>query len=70
MTNRVKSYKMTGDDSGQVWIRNKGIFFEMTFDLKLRKTLEHEAIRWGEAFWAEEMVSVNAPEWCEIESTR
>lgn len=54
---------MTGDDSGQLWIRNKGIFFEMTFDLKLRKTLKHEAIRGaGETFWAEEMVSANAPE--------
>lgn len=36
---------MTGDDSGQLWIRHKGIFFEMTFDLKLRKTLKHETIR-------------------------
>ena len=60
---------MTGDDSGQLGIRNKRIFFEMIFDLKHKKlsAMKESEVK---ACWAKETVSSNSPEQHEMQSNR
>lgn len=59
---------MTGYDSGQLGIRNKGIFFEI-FDLKHKKlsAMKESEVK---ACWAKEAVHSNSPEQHEMQSNR